>query len=400
MKKEIIINRKKLTILIAIILILSLSLGYMFGIVKGNKELLFGDNSYIFKKLGVIDKIVKDNYIGKTDKNELETKIMSAYMDGINDKYAEYYTSDEWQQKSEENKGELIGIGLTSKLNKNHIPQVVEVYKNSPAEKNGIKVGDQIIKINGNETKGKDINEVTSMLRGEEGSEVNITIIQDKNETDKNIIRERVEIPAVEYELRDNIGYIKISTFIDIGAKQFKSALDDLEQNEAKGLIIDLRNNGGGTLNSVSETLSYILPEGTIGTEEKVNGEKEELGHCDGKNEINLPMVVLTNEYTASASELFVCDLKDYNKAKLVGEKTYGKGVLQTTIMLSDKSAVKMTTAYFNPAKSENFNGKGIEPDYKVSIDEGQKARLMEGNLDYNEDNQYLKGIEVLKGLI
>lgn len=399
MNKKITISVSSFISILAILLALSIGVGFLFSTSFTFGNMFFGNTYGMYAKLGQIQSYVDNNYINKVDVQKLENALASAYLDNIGDKYAQYYSADEWEEAKSENQGEISGIGILAKKSDDGYILITKVYDNSPASNAGIKAGDIITKIDDTDLKDIDYDKAVSMVRGEDGSKVRLTLKQGSESVEKEVTRQNIEIPVINWELRDDIGYIKMEQFSNSGAEQFKRAVDDLTSKGAKGLILDLRNNGGGTLSSVVSSLDYILPEGTIGTEVDANGNVEELGKS-GSHEVNLPMVALINGYTASASELFVCDLRDYNKAKLVGEKTYGKGVLQTSIELRDKSAFKITTAHFNPAKSDNFDGKGIEPDYEVTMDKNKNYELYDGTLPLSEDNQYNEGVKVLNSMI
>ena len=344
-------------------------------------------------KLNEIDQYVRGSYLGKIDEKALFKCAVNGYIDGLGDKYAKYYTSDEWKKWEDFNSGVISGIGISLSTNDKGELIVASVYPNSPAAAAGIQAGDVIVKVDEIEITKSNISEV---LKGEVGSEVSLTIDRNGDVFARALVRENIEVPSVEYFMDGENGYVKIDVFTDSSARQFEEALLNLQNKGARALIFDVRNNGGGTISSVCKMLNMLIPSGIIATQVDLNGHESVLGTSD-ENEINLPMVVITNENTASAAELFVCDLKDYGKARQVGKKTYGKGVLQTTKMLGDGGAIKVTTAYFNPAKSENFNEIGVIPDIDVDLSEDKEKLYLNSKLNLCDDDQYQAALKLLQ---
>ena len=344
-------------------------------------------------KMRAIDQYVKSSYLGEIDEKSLLKCAANGYIDGLGDKYAKYYTTDEWKRWEEFNNGVVSGIGISINVNQEGELVVVSVCKNSPAASVGIESGDVIVKVDAAEITKSNMSEI---LKGDVGSEVSLTIKRKGDVFERTLVRENFEIPRVEYFMDGENGYVKIDVFTDSSARQFEEALSALQSEGARALVFDLRNNGGGTISSVCKMLNILIPSGTIATQVDLNGHESVLGTSD-ENEVNLPMVVITNENTASAAELFVCDLKDYGKARQVGKKTYGKGVLQTTKMLGDGSAIKITTAYFNPAKSENFNEVGVIPDIEVNLSEDKEKLYLNSNLNLCDDDQYQAALKLLQ---
>jgi len=255
---------------------------------------------------------------------------------------------------------------------------------------------DIIYKVEGEEVTGEDLTEVVSKIKGKEGTEVNITIYRDgvSEPMEFTIIRQKINIPTIEYEmLDDDIGYIQIVEFDDITISQFSRALRTLERKGMKSLIVDVRNNPGGLLNSVMEILDRLLPESLIVYTEDKNKQREEK-HAKKPDQFNKPMVVLINGNSASASEIFAGALQDYNKATVVGTTSFGKGIVQSVIPLSDGTAVKLTISkYFTP-KGRNIHGTGIVPDVEIDLDEELKQLI---TIPHDQDNQLQKAIEILK---
>lgn len=365
----------------------------------------FGGMYFAYLQLGGLDRLslqfsevngyIKNNYLSKIDEKLAMDNALSAYIDSLNDKYARYYTAQEWEKFENENKGIVNGIGIKIEVNGSGNIVVTSVLPNSPAARAELEVDDVICKINNIEVVGRSIRDVANILQQENGDEFDIVFRRDEIIYNKTLTRENIELSSVEYCMDGYIGYIKIVSFNSSTVKQFEDALKDLQNSGAKALIFDLRNNPGGTLESVCKILNMLLPSGVIAKQVKSNGHESVLGMSDD-NEINLPMATITNKNTASAAELFVCDLKDYNKSSQVGQTTYGKGVLQTTKRFSSGNAVKITTAYFNPAKSENFDKVGVKPDIEVLLDKNKEDLYIKGKLDLKDDDQYKAAVELL----
>ncbi|WP_077533198.1 S41 family peptidase [Massiliimalia massiliensis] len=351
----------------------------------------------MYKKVQEIDKLVRNNYLFEIDEDELKNGLASGIIAGLDDPYAEYLDKEAYERDLLQKKGELVGIGVQVSVDPSSGYMVIaSVYAGGPAEETGLKQDDVIVKIDDKDVAEVGANEAVNLMQGEAGTKVKVTIRRDGVDTDYEIQRKQVEIPSVESWMIDQNCYIKIEDFNANTPAQFKQAVDNAVQNGAAGLIFDLRDNTGGTIDSVTEMLDYLLPSGTIATETNSKGEESVLATSDD-SQIELPMITVTNAKTASASELFVAALKDYGKAQSVGVTTYGKGVMQTTYALSDGSAIRITTGYFNPPKSENFNGIGIAPDYEVELTAEQEQAL--DSSDPSTDPQLAKAIEVINSL-
>lgn len=346
-----------------------------------------------------VNEFVKNNYLNELDEKLLIDYALKGYVGGLNDKYAKYYTAQEWEKFENGNKGVLNGIGVKIESNSSGYIKIISVFANSPAEYSGIQVGDIIVKINDVEIVGYSVGDVANILQEENSNTFDIVFKRDGKTFSKTVTRDLVELPSVEYCMDENIGYVKIIGFNNSAVKQFENALKNLQSEGARALIFDLRNNSGGTVDSVCKILNMLLPSGVIATQRTLNGHESVLGMSD-ENELNIPMVTITNKNTASAAELFVCDLKDYDKAKQVGQTTYGKGVLQTTKRFSSGNAVKITTAYFNPAESENFDKVGVKPDLEIDLDQNKEELYLKGQLELRDDDQYQAALSILRNTI
>lgn len=351
----------------------------------------------IYQKMDEIDKYVRTNYLNQNevDDQALQDSIATGYLAGLGDKYAAYYTADSLKQKELDSKGVMVGIGVTASEDESGYIKIISTYTDSPAEAAGILPQDLIVNVDGEDVKSIGYLKAMEKVKGEAGTTVKLVVRRGGQDSEMEVSRKQMEIPTVEYRMEGQNGYIKISSFKEATIDQFNKAIDELTAQGAQGLIFDLRENSGGTLDSVSQMLDKLLPEGVIATKVKADGTSEVLAESDAV-EINLPMVTIGNKNTASAAELFICALRDYDKAKLVGTTTYGKGVMQELHTLKDGSAINLTTGYFNPPKSENFNNKGITPDFEVKLTEDQQKLFDERALELENDPQFTKAVEVL----
>lgn len=347
----------------------------------------------LYSKLAEIDQIVRNNFLGDIDEETLMDSIADGYMDGLGDAYSVYMNQEEYKQYQQKNAGELIGIGVTAMLDDSGYLLVTSVSAESPADAAGLQPGDLLIKIDGKDVLAMGFEAAIDAIQGEDGTVVNLVYRRDSVENTLDITRKRVKDSGVSYRMIGEFGYVKMSGFNATTPEDFEYAVEDLISQGATGLIFDVRGNSGGLVSSVAEILDYLLPEGDLISQTNRKKETTVLYTSDADC-IDLPMVCLINGDTASAGELFACDLRDFNAAELVGETTYGKGVLQTAFPLEDGSAISATTAYYNPSSGVNFQGVGVKPDYEVTLSAEQKQNL--DSLDETNDPQLIKAISVL----
>ena len=354
--------------------------------------------SYTSSELSYEDKVdlimayLEAYYIGEIDEEALEDGILSGMLSGLDDDYAAYYTAEEMEELLEENSGEYAGIGISITMNDDGYPVVYKVFDGTPAQEAGIQVNDIIIEAAG-VSDFESLDDVVAVVRGEAGTTVDITIERDGEEIELTVERQNIEVETVTYEmLEGNIGYIYISEFDTITESQFEDAVDELVQEGAVGIIFDLRDNPGGQLDTVVAMADYILPEGTIVTVESADGDVD-VYTSDDKNSLDLPMVCIINGNSASASEVFVGALKDFGVACVVGETSFGKGIVQSLWQLSDGSGIKFTTAVYYTPSGTSLHGVGITPDIEVSLPEDAYD---DGVLDEDEDTQLQAAIEAL----
>lgn len=325
----------------------------------------------------------------------LESAI-KGYVSGLGDEYSEYITKEEMEEYLADATGKYVGIGvyITSDTKTNQI-LVLAPMKNSPAEEVGMKTGDIINKVDGVEYTGEQLSEASSKMKGEEGTKVKIEIIRDNKTIELEVERKTIKVNHVEGKiLNNNIGYIQISTFDDGCYEEFKEKYNELSCQNIKALIIDLRNNGGGIVAESTDIADMMVEKDKILLITTAKGEEEEITKAKKQKVIDLPIVFLVNENTASASEILTVAVKENNEnVKVVGTKTYGKGVIQSIFTLSDGSGIKLTTnEYFSP-NHNTINKVGITPDYEVDLTNGNNMYTVEEN----EDIQLQKAIELLK---
>ena len=348
-------------------------------------------------KLKNIQGIIDSDYLGKIDENTVLDSTIKGYVSGLGDEYSEYFTKEELEEyKSANIEGAYVGIGvyIIQDTEKNAI-RVIAPIEGSPAEEAGIKPGDYIVKVDGEEVTGENITEATNKMKGKEGTKVKIQILRDDQTIDMEVERKNVKINHVESEvLEDNIGYLKISTFDEGCSKEFEQKLQDLQNKNIKSLIIDLRNNGGGIVDEALAIADLFTDKDVTLLITKDKNGNEEIRKAQSDKKVDLPVVVLTNENTASASELLVGVLKDYNIAKSVGTVTFGKGVIQELLTLPDESGLKITTNEYYTPKGSKINKIGIEPDEKVELPDEYKNVL---DVPKDKDTQLNKAIELLK---
>ena len=325
------------------------------------------------KKMTLMEQLVDAYYFGKIDKSKMTEGTYKGLIEGLDDPYSEYFTKEEYKDLQQESSGKYVGIGaLVTQDDKNGIISIVKVLDKSPAKKAGLKKDDIIAQVDGKDVTGKELTKVVSKMKGKEDTKVTLKILDPKTAKYKTVtlVRKSVDSPSVDSKIIDkknNIGYIAISEFDQNTAEQFEKHIKKLKKQKVKGIIFDLRYNPGGLYDTVVKMLDDILPEGVIVFTKDKNGNREE-EKSDAKC-LKLPMVVLQNEGSASAAEIFSGAIQDFKAGTIVGTKSYGKGVVQNTFPFSDGSALKLTIKKYYTPSGKNINGKGITPDVKVEND-------------------------------
>lgn len=389
-----------LVILVAFITFIFTTIGmqqYFTGTEFGKKLVTTSENSnQIATELNKYRKIIDKYYLGNVDEEKLKEGAIKGYIEGIGDKYTEYISKEDMKDYMEDTTGNFVGVGIymVQDTKENKI-MVLSPIKGGPAEKVGIKPGDYIIAVDGVEYTGEQMSVVSNKIKGESGTTVKIKILRENETKEYEIKREKITVNPVEGKvLENNIGYIEFSSFDEGTADLFKSKFEELQKQGIKSLIIDLRNNGGGIVSEALKIADYMLEKDQVILYEVDKNNKETVEKSENNPIINMPIIVLTNENTASSSEILAGALKDNKKAKIVGEKTYGKGVIQQLLTLPDGSGLKITSEeYLTPNKTK-INGVGIEPDETVSLPAAVKNELQ---VEEKDDTQLKKAIELLK---
>lgn len=349
-------------------------------------------NEKVLTKIKVLESMLNTYYYEDVDQSALEDGIYEGLMEAVGDPYTCYYNEEAIKKQQEDINGTFKGIGayLQTDTVKGY-PVVSGVMEGSPAEEAGVKEGDYIYKVDGEDVGGYDLTTVVMMVRGDEGTQVELTLIREGEEVVVTPTRREITSETVKYEFveEDRIAVIDISEFDEITPNQFRDALAKAEADNAEGIMIDLRSNPGGSLAAVVEMCNDILPKGIIVYTEDKNGQKEEF-FSDGTHELDKPLVVLINQYSASASEIFSGAVKDYGTGTLVGKTTFGKGIVQRVISLTDGTAVKITVSKYYTPNGINIHGTGIEPDVDVDFDS-------EKYVDEGIDTQREEGLKILR---
>ena len=328
-----------------------------------------GIGSEVEGKLNAIDSVLESFYFGDVDDETAKDNIYKAYLSSYGDKYTMYYTADEYKALKESTNGKFYGIGAVCQLSGEGGVLLVDVYDNGAGYQAGLRSGDRVVNVDGRDITDMELSSAVALIKGDKGTSVTLEVIRGTERLTFSAVRDAVEAKTVSYTLLDNnIGYLSISQFEEVTTKQFKAAVEDLQSQGMKGLVIDIRNNPGGLLDTVVGMLKYMLPDGRIVyTEDKQGNRKEYKGQDN--DEFNLPLAVIVNGNSASASEIFAGAIQDYGKGTIIGTQTYGKGIVQTVKPLTDGSAIKFTIAkYFTP-KGQDIHGKGVTPDMVVEYD-------------------------------
>ena len=364
--------------------------------VREEKQVNLTDEA-VQEKLTEIEGLMNEYFLDELDEEQIETWLYKGAVAGLGDPYAAYYTVEEYQSLLDSTNGSYCGIGVEISQNINTgIVTVARVFEDGPAMEAGLRPGDILYKVGDAEVTGMDLTMVVSQIKGEENTKVLISVAREGEEDylEFQVERRTIEIQTVgSAMLEDQIGYISITSFDDVTTDQFMKALDELETQGIKGLIVDLRGNGGGLVSSVCAILDRLLPEGLIVyTEDKYGNREEETS--DAEHYFDKPLAVLVNGNSASASEIFAGAIKDYGIGTLVGTKTYGKGIVQKIYPLHDGTAVKLTVSKYYTPKGNNIHEIGIEPDVEIDLEEALKKEVV---VPLGEDNQVQKALEVLR---
>ncbi|EOC99552.1 S41 family peptidase [Caldisalinibacter kiritimatiensis] len=354
-----------------------------------------------YNKLMALEDIIEENFLYEVNEQTLLEGALKGMFQALDDPYSVYMTKDEFADFMEHTRGTYSGIGIIVVPGEDNLITVVSPIEGTPGERAGIKTGDKIVKVNGKEFTADRMDEAVKVMKGKPGTKVEITILRknkngDNKFLDLEITREEIRQKTVKAKmLEGNIGYIRLVAFDEKTYGEFKNELDSLEKKNMKGIIIDLRNNPGGLLDQCQKITDELMGEGIIVYTETKKGEREE--YKSDKEKIDVPLVLLVNGGSASASEILAGAIKDTNSGVLIGTKTFGKGIVQRIIPLKDGSGFKLTVSeYFTPS-GVNIHGVGIEPDIVIELPDD----VMNYGTEYlDEDIQLQKAIEVIKSKI
>lgn len=354
------------------------------------------NNGEITSELSKYRALIDKYFLGEVDEEKLKKGAIKGYIEGLDDTYTEYITKEDMEDYLADATGNFVGIGIymvkDTEVNK---IMVLSPIKGSPAEKAGILPGDLIVSVDGVQYTADEMSVASNKIKGEPGTTVKMEILRGTETLNFELKRETIKVNPVESKiLENNIGYIEFSSFDEGTAEEFKTKFENLQKKGITSLIIDLRNNGGGIVDEALEIADYILEKEDIILYEVDKNEKETIEKSKNEPIINMPIIILANENTASSSEILAGALKDHGKAKIVGTKTYGKGVIQQLLTLPDGSGLKITAEeYLTPSKTK-INKIGIEPDEEVKLPDSVKNVLV---VDEKDDTQLQKAIQMVK---
>ena len=377
------------------VLVVALAAGGVKFVQQRQYNGVLSDSSHV-QKIEYLEKMIDQEYLGEVDNAEMAEGIYAGLVYGLGDVYSRYYTADEYAQETASTDGAYAGIGVSIQKNKNGGVQIAECYEGGPGAEAGLQTGDVITAINDTDVTDMELSDVVSLIRENKDNTIVLTVFRENEEKSREISVDvtDVELPSVFGEMLDKkTGYIQITQFTGVTPQQYKDMFAELKDKGMERLVIDLRDNPGGLLTSVCDILREILPEGLIVyTEDKYGNREEET--CDGKHQLDMPLAVLVNENSASASEIFAGAVQDHEVGTIVGITTYGKGVVQELRQLSDGSAVKLTVSNYYTPNGNSINKVGIKPDVEVKL---ASELLNKAEITHEEDNQLQKTLDVIE---
>jgi peptidase, S41 family len=340
---------------------------------------------------------IDEYYLNGIDNDKMKDGIYKGMVDSLGDPYTVYYNTEEYKQFTSSSSGTYSGIGVAVSQNvTTGAITIVKTFKKGSGEKEGMKPGDVIYKVEGKKIEGLELSKVVSMIKGEEGTFVKVTVLRDGKEIEFNLERKKLEVDTVNYRMEERsgkkIGYISVSEFDEVTASQFKNAISELNKEGMEGLVIDLRDNPGGLLDVTCEMLDRMIKKGLLVYTVDKNGKRVDEDATDSDS-FDKPVAILVNGNSASASEVFSGAMKDYKAATLVGTKTFGKGIVQSIVPFGDGTAMKVTVSKYYTPNGVNIHGTGIEPDVVVEL---SKDATKNGKYDRKYDNQLTKALDVV----
>lgn len=377
------------------VLVVTLAAGGVRFVQQRQYNGVLSDSSHV-QKIEYLEKLIDQEYLGDVDKDKVAEGVYAGLIYGLGDVYSRYYTADEYAQETATTDGAYAGIGVSIQKNKNGGVQIAECYEGGPGAEAGLQTGDVITAIDDTDVTDMELADVVSMIRENKDKTIVLTVLRENEDKPREISVDvtDVELPSVFGEmLGEKTGYIQITQFTGVTPQQYKDMFAGLKDKGMERLVIDLRDNPGGLLTSVCDILREILPEGLIVyTEDKYGNREEET--CDGKNQLDMPLAVLVNENSASASEIFAGAVQDHGVGTIVGTTTYGKGVVQEIRQLSDGSAVKLTVSNYYTPNGNSINKVGIKPDVEVKL---ASELLNKDEITHEEDNQLQEALNVIE---
>lgn len=379
------ISKKKAIIYGIVLVVVTALFTSTFQIALGNKVVVSKDMYEDYKKYNKmigLEGMIKEDFYQKPSDEKLVNGAIKGLFYGLDDPYSQYYTKEEFERLKEQTSGSYVGIGIyISPTSEDDYITVIAPIEGSPAEKSGIKPGDKIIKVDGTPVFAKDSDEAIGMMKGKAGTEVELTLNRDGREFNVKVKREEIVSKSIESEmLEDGIGYIKIISFSENTYKDFKTALNDLQEKGMKGLVLDVRDNGGGLLDVCQKIADELIGEGTIVYTKDNKGNTEYLKSSKGK--VDVPIAILTNKGSASASEILTGAILDNKAGISVGTTTFGKGLVQSVRELKDRTGYKLTTAQYFTPNGNYINGKGIKP----TIEEKDETKQLDVAVKWIKD--------------
>lgn len=352
------------------------------------------DLEKVNRKMNRLERLIDKYFLFQEDMEKVEDGIYRGLMSGLDDPYSVYYNAKDYEAVTADTSGIYSGIGAVVSKNANTgLISIIRVFDGSPAKEAGLMADDIIYKVNDEDVTGLELDVlVGSYIRGKEGTSVKVTVLRgdEREEVTLDITRRSIEVPTVEHKMLDKkVGYVLVTQFDVVTSEQFMQAVDDLTKQGMDRLVVDMRSNPGGILETCVDMMDYLLPEGLLVYTADKNGKGDKYYSDDGR-ELDIPIAVLINKNSASASEVFTGAMKDFERAIVVGEKSFGKGIVQNLIPLGDGTAIKLTTQHYYTPSGFDLHGKGIEPDIVVELN--KEAVLG----DPVSDNQLQEAIEAL----
>lgn len=362
--------------------------------VEGSKDSVISDQ--VLKKLKYLESGIESNYLGDVDESELAESLYHGLVDGLGDPYSTYYSEEEFEDIMEAAEGIYYGIGAYIGFDEETgYCKITKVMEGTPAQEAGLQAEDLLVEVDGEDMMDVGSSEIVTYIKGPENTTVDLTVYREgeKDYLEFTVERRKIETPTVVYQIDDEkIATIQISEFDEVTIDQFVESMEQAKEDGMKALVLDLRDNPGGSLQTVLEVSNHILPKGLVVYTEDKDGKRKEY-NCDGRDELQVPLVVLVNGNSASASEILAGAVKDYKKGTILGTTTFGKGIVQKIFSLPDNSALKLTISHYYTPSGEDIHGVGIVPDEELELD-------LDAYLEDGTDNQMERAKEILRSQI